>query len=53
MRESPEAPGSKKQVRAEAQEQFPGLGKNAFDRAWANAIVDSGAIAWGKAGRRS
>ena len=53
MRENPEAPRPKKQVRAEAQEQFPGLGRNAFDRAWANVIVNSGAEAWGKAGRRS
>jgi hypothetical protein len=40
-------------MRAEAKEQFPGLGKNAFDRAWAYALTDSGARAWGAPGRRS
>jgi hypothetical protein len=52
MQQSADAPRPKKAVRTEAQEKFPGIGKNAFDRAWANGLVDSGATAWGKAGRR-
>jgi hypothetical protein len=53
MRENPDQPRPKKQIRAEAHDNFPGLGKNAFDRAWARALEDSGAMAWGAPGRRS
>jgi hypothetical protein len=52
MRESANQPRPKKEVRAEACEGFPGLGKNAFDRAWTSAIAEAGASAWCSAGRR-
>jgi hypothetical protein len=52
MRENSDKPRPKTQIRAEASNKFPGLGKNALDRAWATALQDSGATAWGPPGRR-
>ena|SRR5829696_1752845 len=38
MRQNPANPRPKTAMRADAQEMFPGLGRNAFDRAWTRAI---------------
>jgi hypothetical protein len=46
------APKPKSNFLADCQAHFPGLSKRGFERAWANAIRITGAVGWGKAGRR-
>ena len=46
------APNPKSDFLADCQARFPGLSKRGFERAWANAIRLTGAVGWGKAGRR-
>ena len=53
MRASPDRPRPKSQVLAEAKKRFPNLSKRGFDRAWGDAISETGAEKWSKAGRRS
>lgn len=52
MRTNPDRPRKKEEMRIEAEERFPNLGKRGFDRAWGNAIVDAGGEAWKKPGPR-
>lgn len=44
-------PMKKECYRSAAKERFVGLGENEFGRAWSNAISNTGATAWRKAGR--
>ena len=53
MRASPDRPRPKSQVLAEAKKRFPNLSKRGFNRAWGDAINETGAEKWSKAGRRS
>jgi hypothetical protein len=53
MRASPDRPRPKSQVHAEARKRFPKLSKRSFDRAWRDAISETGAETWSKAGPRS
>jgi hypothetical protein len=53
MRASPDRPRPRNQVRAEAMEHFPKLSGRGFDRAWRDAISETGAEKWSKAGRRT
>jgi hypothetical protein len=46
------APKSKADFLTDCQVRFPGLSERGFERAWANAIKQTGAVGWGKAGRR-
>ena len=46
------APKSKSDLFADCQALFPGLSKRGFERARANAIRQTGAVGWGKKGRR-
>ena len=53
MKRSPDrAPKSKSDLLADCQALFPGLSKRGFERARANAIRQTGAVGWGKKGRR-
>jgi hypothetical protein len=53
MNRSPDrAPKPKPQVLADCQARFPGLSERGFDRAWADAIAQTGAVGWRKVGRR-
>jgi hypothetical protein len=45
------APKSKGELLADCQSRFPDLSGRGFERAWANAIVLTGAVGWAKAGR--
>jgi hypothetical protein len=53
MSASPDRPRAKAQVRAEATKRFPKLSKRGFERAWSQAITETGAEKWSKAGPRS
>jgi hypothetical protein len=53
MRASPDRPRAKSQVWTDARKRFPKLSKRGFDRAWADAISETGAQKWSKAGPRS
>ena len=46
------APKHKADFFADCRARFPGLSERGFERAWANAIRLTGAVGWGKAGRR-
>jgi len=46
------APNPKRSLLADCQARFSGLSKRGFERARANAIRLTGAVGWGKAGRR-
>jgi hypothetical protein len=53
MNGSPDrAPKSKSDLLAVCQARFPGLSKRGFERAWGNAVTQTGAVGWRKAGRR-
>ena len=53
MNGSPDrAPKSKSDLLAVCQACFPGLSKRGFERAWGNAVTQTGAVGWRKAGRR-
>jgi hypothetical protein len=53
MKRSPDrAPKSKSDLLADCQARFPGLSGRGFERAWANAIRQSGAVGWIKPGPR-
>ena len=53
MKRSPDrSPKSKSDLLADCQARFPGLSERGFERARANAIRQTGAVGWGKAGRR-
>ncbi len=53
MKRSPDrSPNSKSDLLADCQTRFPGISKRGFERAWVNAIKQTGAVGWGKAGRR-
>jgi hypothetical protein len=53
MRASLDRPRPKSQVFAEAKKRFPKLSKRGFDRAWGDAIGETGAEKWSKAGQRT
>jgi hypothetical protein len=53
MRAAPDRPRPKSQIQTEAMQRFPNLSRRAFDRAWRDAISETGAHKWSKAGRRS
>lgn len=53
MKEAPNQPRPKLDVREKAQKSFPGLANRAFDRAWHAAIRESRAEKWRAPGRRS
>jgi hypothetical protein len=54
MRRSPDRqPKPQRDFLADCQERFPGLSERAFERAWANAKILTGAAGWGRPGRRS
>jgi hypothetical protein len=53
MRASPDRPQAKSKVLAEAKKRFPKLSKRGFDRAWGDAISETGAQKWSKSGPRS
>ena len=53
MRASPDRPRPKSQVLAEAKKRFPNLSKRSFERAWGEAISETGAEKWSKTGPRS
>jgi hypothetical protein len=53
MKRSPDrAPKSKSDLLADCQARFPGLSGRGFERAWANAIRQTGAVGWIKPGPR-
>jgi hypothetical protein len=53
MKRSPDrAPKPKPQFLAGCQALFPGLSERGFDGAWTDAIAQTGAVGWSKAGRR-
>jgi hypothetical protein len=53
MKRSPDrAPQPKPQILAGCQARFPGLSERGFDRAWTDAIAQTGSVGWRKAGRR-
>jgi hypothetical protein len=53
MRKSPDSsPKSREDFLVEAKTKFRGLSDRAFERAWKNAINQTGAEAWSKPGRR-
>jgi hypothetical protein len=53
MNRSPDrAPKPKHALFADCQARFPGLSERGFERARASAIRQTGAVGWGKAGRR-
>ena len=53
MKRSPDrSPKSRSDLLADCQARFPGLSKRGFARARANAIRQTGAVGWGKVGRR-
>jgi len=52
MKRSPDrAPEPKPRFLAGCQARFPGLSERGFNRAWADAVVHTGAVGWRKAGR--
>jgi hypothetical protein len=53
MSAAPDRPRAKKEVLAEAKMRFPKLSERGFNRAWGDAISETGAQKWSKAGRRS
>ena len=53
MRRAPDrAPKPKADFLADCQARFSGLSERSFERAWANAKIETGAVGWGKGGRR-
>jgi len=53
MNGSPDrAPKPKSDFLAVCQARFPGLSTRGFERAWGNAVTQTGAVGWRKAGRR-
>ncbi|MGF9764510.1 hypothetical protein AAII07_56435 [Microvirga sp. 0TCS3.31] len=52
MQERPTSPIPKNDCQEEAKTLFPGVSKKGFERAWAKAIAESGALHWRKPGRR-
>lgn len=53
MNRSPDrAPKPKRELFADCQARFAGVSGRGFERAWANAIKQTGAVGWAKAGRR-
>ena len=52
MQDKPDAPISKEKVKQLASSKFR-FSKRGFERAWAKAVTESGAIRWSKAGRKS
>jgi hypothetical protein len=53
MKADPNTPRPKQGLRKEAKARFPGISNRGFDRAWAAAIVQSGAVRWSAPGRRT
>jgi hypothetical protein len=52
MRASPvSSPKPKDNIRNEACQRYPGLGRRQFERAWNGALAETGASGWRKAGR--
>lgn len=52
MQESPDLPEPKWRIWDQANRDFPGLSRAAFERAWKSAVEETGAFAWSRSGRR-